>query len=524
MTGPSLDRVLDRLDRVHGTGDDLVASCPVPGHGQGRGDRNPSLSVGWKDGKTLLNCQIGCHVQDILLALRMEWPDLFDEPLALGDKWGQKVAEWVYQKPDGSPYFTVERWQNAEGKRFVQRVPGHVYPPGHERAGKSKAGYPQGFRPCLYNLPAVLAEAQAGGTIYVVEGEKSVSAARALGLVATTGPNGAKAWQNYYCSWLKGAEQVYVIVDNDEDGRRYASEVVASIRGHGLACKALAVAVDEPKADLYDHVVRGYKVEDLRPQSLNRLRPTGVEFDQLLNTEYGQPRWAVPGLIASGLTLLGGPPKIGKSFITLDLAMGVACGGRALSGLECAQGSTLLLALDNDTERRIKERAEYLMGPVNPGPIPLEIHTEWPIGTEAIAACQEWVNETDDALMIVVDTLVRVEPNFEGDGRQNAYAASVEVLGRWARFAINNDVAVVMVHHDNKGEQEDWLNRFTGSRGITATAQTLLLLDVKRGQREGLLRVSGRDLETDDLEIYRTGRTWVVMDAPARPTPLRSVQ
>jgi len=513
MSGPSYERVLDRLERVKGTGDAVVASCPVPSHGQGRGDRNPSLSVRWEDGKTLLNCQTDCHVQDIVLALGLEWPDLFDEPLKLGTEWGVKVAEWVYAKPDGSPYFLVERWQNAVGKRFVQRVHGNVFPPGHARAGQMKPGYPPGFKPCLFNLPAVLAEARAGGTVYVVEGEKSVSAARQLGLVATTGPNGAKAWQSYYADWLAGASQVFVVCDNDNDGRRYASEVVASIRVKGLPCRAVGVAVDQPKADLYDHVVAGYTADDLVPLNLNRLRPDGNPISDVMHRSFAPVRWVVPSIIPAGLSLLGGTVKMGKSMVALDIALGVGVGGVGpVTRLPCQFGSVLYLTLDNDTLSRIKARSLHLLGrPIDD--LPIEVHTTWPVGTEAVAACQEWVDETDNPLLVVMDTMVRAEPTFEGDGRGGAYSAAVNVLSRWSDFAQANNIGVLAVHHTRKNsgqlsEGEDWIDRFLGSRGLVATAQTLLMIEADRGSDVGVLHVAGRDVRMQDMPLMRQGWSW----------------
>lgn len=500
----ALDRVLERVERVTRTGDDILASCPVPSHGLGHGDRHPSLSIASREGKVLLNCMGGCHAQDVVLALGLDWPDLFDEDLP--EKW-EKVAEWPYQRPDGTVHFTVERWRTPDGRKvYTQRVPGH-----------DKAGYPSGFQPCLYGLPEVLAERQRGGTIWIVEGEKCVSAARRLGLVATTAPNGSGKWRDYYGAWLTGAH-VNIVVDNDESGRHHGMVVTASLRGKGIPVRTWEVALDDPKADLYDHVLAGYGVEDLKPVNLNRLRPAGVEADILLTKEFPPIKWAVEGLLSTGLALLGGPPKASKSMISLDMALGVACGGRAMSELTCCQGDVLYLSLDNDSERRLADRMRYLLLYQKVG-IPIEFHVDWPTGEEAVAACREWVIDTKEAgrdpRFIVIDTLIKVEPKFEGDGRENGYASSTSVLSRWAKFADEADVAILAVHHDRKSRDDaDWLNRFTGSRGITATAQTLMMLDVKRGEKTGWLRVTGRDIETDDLELQRFGWTWVTMDRP----------
>ena len=50
-----------------------------------------------------------------------------------------------------------------------------------------------------------------------------------------------------------------------------------------------------------------------------------------LRTKTFEPlRWIVPKYLPEGLTLLGGRPKIGKSWQALDIAVGVAAGGMCL--------------------------------------------------------------------------------------------------------------------------------------------------------------------------------------------------
>lgn len=508
----ALDRVLALFENPKKSDGQYLVSCPVPGHGQGRGDRNPSLAIRYDGDKVVLFCHGLCHVQDVMCALRLDWPDLFETPIEKGIK----VASWTYVDRIGNPYFEVERWQKREGKTFAQRLP-----------GAEKAGLPSGFKPCIYKFPQVMAAIEAGEEVWVVEGEKCVAAAESLGVVATTAPMGAGKWLDYYSKWFtegRGARLVNIVCDNDEQGRTHAASIAVSLRGVGVPVKTWQIGFDDPKADLYNHVQAGLGLTDLRPVKLNRLRPPGTVLSELMQIDYPPIRWAVRGLLPTGFSILGGPPKQAKSLCALDMALGVAHGGRALSELICVQGSVLYLSLDNDSERRLQHRVRYLMGNQLDPDVPIEFHTEWPTGDAAIRACQEWVDDEfesgGDPLLIVVDTLGKVEPNFEGGGYENAYLASTTNLSKWSKFANDNEVAVLSIHHDRKSgrqkdrEGEDWLDRFTGSRGITATASTLMMLDVVRGEDKGMLRVAGRDIETDDLDLVRSGWSWVCLDAP----------
>ncbi len=112
-------------------------------------------------------------------------------------------------------------------------------------------------------------------------------------------------------------------------------------------------------------------------------RHTGVAFDQpaaapqpprprrklgrqsaadLLRKELPPVRYVVPGYIAEGLTVLAGRPKLGKSWLALDLAVAVATGGAALGSIRVEQGDVLYLALE-DNERRLQKRLMQLLPP-----------------------------------------------------------------------------------------------------------------------------------------------------------------
>ena len=64
-------------------------------------------------------------------------------------------------------------------------------------------------------------------------------------------------------------------------------------------------------------------------------------------------KFIVPDILCEGLSILAGRPKIGKSWISLDIAVAVATGGLRLSHYKCEPGDVLLLALE-DSRRRLK--------------------------------------------------------------------------------------------------------------------------------------------------------------------------
>ena len=88
---------------------------------------------------------------------------------------------------------------------------------------------------------------------------------------------------------------------------------------------------------------------------------TAWTADELMATEFPEPRWAVPGIISEGVNLLCGPPKVGKSWLSLGLALSVAAGGQAMESVPVDGGPVLYLALE-DTARRLQTRMRKMLG------------------------------------------------------------------------------------------------------------------------------------------------------------------
>ena len=74
-----VDKVLDRARGIREAGTGYLVSCPLADHGQGRGDRNPSVSVSeGDDGRALVSCQTGCETADVVAMWGLKMADLFE--------------------------------------------------------------------------------------------------------------------------------------------------------------------------------------------------------------------------------------------------------------------------------------------------------------------------------------------------------------------------------------------------------------------------------------------------------------
>lgn len=245
-----------------------------------------------------------------------------------------------------------------------------------------------------------------------------------------------------------------------------------------------------------------------------RERPrTAWTADQLMATQFPEPKWAVPGILSEGVSLLAGPPKVGKSWLSLGLALAVAAGGQAFDSVPVPGGPVLYLALE-DTPRRLQSRMGKLLGG-QPAPAGLTLVTECPPfpqgGTEAIA---QWLDRNPDARMVVIDVFAKMR----GQAPQgvSAYDADYVSVSYAKRLADHYSVAVVLVHHVRKAASEDFLTEVSGTNGIAGAADATLVLKRARGQADGILHVTGRDVDEAEyaLQFQSASGAWHLLDGP----------
>jgi putative DNA primase/helicase len=95
-------------------GSGFVCSCPVPTHGKGRGDKNPSLSIAeGSDGTLLVNCKAGCDCQDIFTALRAR--GLLDKKPDQRERQAKpkRTAQYFPADPSAPDPRALELWRSA---------------------------------------------------------------------------------------------------------------------------------------------------------------------------------------------------------------------------------------------------------------------------------------------------------------------------------------------------------------------------------------------------------------------------
>lgn len=228
-----------------------------------------------------------------------------------------------------------------------------------------------------------------------------------------------------------------------------------------------------------------------KPKDGNGAKPGArEEFSaaELKDRTFPPVRMVVPGLFVEGLTLLAGKPKIGKSFLALQVALAVAQGLPTLGGaLACEAGDVLYCALE-DTEPRLQRRIEKLgMG----WPSELDMRVELPrLTAGGLAKIANWIEHAGKPRLVIVDTLELIrDPRKAAD---NGYAGDYAAVLALRNLANAHNVAIVVVHHLRKAEAEDPFDTVSGTLGLTGAPDAILI--IARNSAGYTLHGRGRDL------------------------------
>ncbi len=236
-----------------------------------------------------------------------------------------------------------------------------------------------------------------------------------------------------------------------------------------------------------------------------------IDATDLLNTEFPEPRWIVPGILPEGFTIIAGRPKIGKSFLMLGAAIALVQGGMVLGSIAVEQGECLYLALE-DSKRRLKKRLHAMLGGASI-PSGLEIATECPrLDSGGRGLIEDWLAGHRSARLVVIDTWQKVRP--KRNERKPLYEDDYEATTFLKQIADEHNIAVVAVHHYRKGNTaEDWLDDVSGSTGFTAVADTIIGIRKERAQADAIMYITGRDVEDAEKALKFDGATgaWTLL-------------
>jgi hypothetical protein len=229
----------------------------------------------------------------------------------------------------------------------------------------------------------------------------------------------------------------------------------------------------------------------------------------LRNKVFEPLKYIVTGYLVEGATIFAGAPKIGKSWLMLNIGLAVARGGECLGGIKCEEGDVLYLAFE-DNERRLQSRITRLIGYAEEWPERFNYAIEWPRAHGGgLDKIREWIASVEKPRLVVVDVLAAFRSPRQR--HQDPYEADYAAIHDLQAIASQTGIAIVIVHHVRKSPAEvDPFERISGTTGQTGAADTGLVLD--RDGQGTTLYGRGRDIEEYEVAVEFVDRCrWRVL-------------
>jgi RecA-family ATPase len=253
-----------------------------------------------------------------------------------------------------------------------------------------------------------------------------------------------------------------------------------------------------------------------------------LNANDLRKMKFPDPEWVVPGLIPVGVTLLAGPPKIGKSFFALNVVLACALSRGQNSPLLTMLGQpgmsceALLLALEDDVAR-IKNRVVAMLGTTDlPDLSRAYIKFKAPSITDGLIwKLRGILDQHPEIKLLVVDPLGYVV------GPQNPNEVVGVLIQPFKELCAERNVSTILVHRPQPAKGKSRLEEVHRSRSCN-TIITLKRIETERqpgemkSRRQVEMEITGRDFDeclVKRLEFNGSSCRWLeVVDSASCPS------
>ena len=208
-----------------------------------------------------------------------------------------------------------------------------------------------------------------------------------------------------------------------------------------------------------------------------------ITAKELMEKEFPPRVELIEGMLGPGLYILAGAPKIGKSWLVLQIAHHIST-GTPLWDRRVSRHAVLYLCLE-DTLQRIQSRL--------------------------LTICD---GETGDVTF-------SIEAGILGDGFEGQLTAYLR------SHADTFKIALILVHHTRKQDAEDAMQKISGTNGLMGCADGAMVLEKPdRSALQAILTMTGRDFEDQTFHLRQNRETmcWEITEfgdahpaAPAEP-------
>ncbi len=216
-----------------------------------------------------------------------------------------------------------------------------------------------------------------------------------------------------------------------------------------------------------------------------------IDGNTLMASAFEPLRFSVDKILPHGLFILAGSPKVGKSWLTLDLCQAIAAGGK-LWDYAAAQGNVLYLALE-DTFNRLQNRLSQMEAEK------LDISrlhlatASFGLQDGLLEQIHNFISAHPETNFIAIDTLEHIR---NGEQDKNLYACDYRDMKRLREITNRHPLTLLLIHHTRKMYDPDPLNTISGSTGLIGAVDGVFVLEKsRRTGSDAKLTIANRDTE-----------------------------
>ena len=409
-----------------------------------------------------------------------------------------------YTDTEGHLLYQVVR---MNPKDFRQRRPGNN--------GNKWIWDVKGVERILYRLSQVVNAQE----VLIVEGEKDADTLADLGLIATTCPMGAKKWRPEYNEYLRDKD-IVLISDNDNEGREHMAQVGASLNGLVNSLKLIELPGLSSKGDLSDFIAKfddrteaaeklsimidgagPYKPPKKAGQDAQDNCVIGMTFEDLEKEFSGEIEWLWREHIPRALpSMVNGREGSGKTTLCLQIAKEI---------LENEPvGMVVLIATEGfvlDTFNKMKEMElndRRFQIPKKPDGT-YRFNLKWREDCNYIA---NYLNQLNQPVLIVFVDSLRGASDFDA----NEDKMRIPIMNLNAIVCDSQKAACVWIHHFNKTDKSNLLDKSAGSPAITAAVRQVLSVTKKSAYVRSIRQAKSNVGVSTELELIKAGKDIII--------------
>jgi hypothetical protein len=405
--------------------------------------------------------------------------------------------KWGYVDADGTILGYHCRQDNGDKKIMWWQLP----------SGENSQGEIQAASMPLYNLLDLAANPTL--PVLICEGEKAADAAVRQGFLAVSFAGGASQKDFGVAPQALAGRDVVLWPDADKPGVEFMQLLQKVLRPIARRVRWLVLPNANSKDDAADYFVGGGTADQLEAlvlaadtlgPSLPALQKLWT-WQELLRTHFKPPTWILDNLLPEvGLTILGGKPKVGKSWLALQLAGAVGSGDEVLNR-HAVRGRVLYFCIE-DRAARIKNRGQ-LQGIADDADV-IFTETLEPLDAGGMEVLESLISEVSPSL-VVIDTLASAK---SGKVDENAAGPMADILNKLQGMAHIRGLSILLVAHHRKGALGDPGADLRGSSAISAAADMLMALIKKPPSFS--LNIEGRDTEDAEYRMEFEDYRWKI--------------